>query len=139
MQKLRKIIPQFCTVSVKKWSKAARRTRKKLKSQAGETLTETLVALLIAALALTMLAGAIASSFGVIQRGREKLDQYYTANEAADGVVKMSGDGTAGKVTLTDAENQLSHGDINVSYYTNDKFNNMPVVAYKIAEAEGGG
>ncbi len=139
MQKLRKIISQFCTVSVKKWSKAARRTRKKLKSPAGETLTETLVALLIAALALTMLAGAIASSFGVIQRGREKLDQYYTANEAADGVVKMSGDGTAGKVTLTDAENQLSHGDINVSYYTNDKFNNMPVVAYKIAEAEGGG
>ena len=54
--------------------------KKKLKSQTGESIGETLVSLLIAALALVMLAGAVSASSGVIMKGRNKLNAYYTAN-----------------------------------------------------------
>ena len=55
---------------------------KKLRSRAGETLTETLVALLISALALLMLAGAVTSATRVITRSKDKMTEYYAADAA---------------------------------------------------------
>ena len=50
--------------------------KKVVYNQSGETLGETLVALLVAALALTMLAGAISASFGLITKSRTKVAVY---------------------------------------------------------------
>ena len=108
--------------------------KKKLKSQAGESIGETLVSLLIAALALVMLAGAISASSGVIMKGRNKLNAYYTANEAESGVVKMKS-GTRGDddiMTLTDRKGQFTGSpSYPVTYYKNNEFNNRIVIAYK--------
>lgn len=113
-----------------------RAMKNKILSQAGESIGETLVALLIAALALVMLAGAMSSSSGVILKSRDKLDDYYTANEEDNGVIKMtSGGSTAEKrITITDTTGNISLQSYKVSYYKNDEFGKKTVVAYKLSE-----
>lgn len=110
--------------------------KKKLKSQSGESLAETLVSLLIAALALIMLAGAMSASSGVITRSKEKLDDYYSANEGDSGVIKMkSGGGTSADlgITITDSEAvyKIANQSFKITYYENDEFSKTPVIAYK--------
>ena len=53
---------------------------KKLKEPSGETLTETLVALLIAALALVMLAGMISSTTRIVTQSKTTMNSYYAEN-----------------------------------------------------------
>lgn len=113
--------------------------RKKLKNQAGESLAETLVSLLIAALALVMLAGAISSASGVIIKSRDKLDKYYSANEENDGVVRMASGGTPGSMKMTDSSGLVQDKTINIIYFKNDEFAKTPVVAYKYNPSETGG
>ena len=113
--------------------------RKKLKNQAGESLAETLVSLLIAALALVMLAGAISSASGVIIKSRDKLDKYYSANEENDGVVRMASGGTPGSMKMTDSSGVVQDKTINIIYFKNDEFAKTPVVAYKYNPSETGG
>ena len=50
---------------------------KKLRSTAGESIGETLVALLISALALVMLAGAVSSASNIITRSNDAMNDYY--------------------------------------------------------------
>lgn len=108
---------------------------RKLKSNGGETITETLVSLLIASLALVMLAGTLTTSSGLIMKGRAKLEEYYSANEEDSGVVKMkSGEGVVSKadgITITASDNAIEKQSYKVTYYKNDKFDSKPVVAYK--------
>jgi len=54
---------------------------KKLKGNAGESLAEVLIALLIAALALTMLASVITTAARTITRSKQQMEAYYAANE----------------------------------------------------------
>ncbi len=107
--------------------------KKKIKSRAGETISETLVALLISALALTMLAGAISSSLSLITKGRERMNLYYNANEDANGVVKMSSGGVSAPdgITLKDSTGTIVNQPFTVTYYKNDKFSQFTVVSYK--------
>ena len=62
---------------------------KKLKSTSGESIAETMVAVLISALALLMLAGTINSSSRIITNTQTKLIEYYNASNtlAADGAL----------------------------------------------------
>ena len=105
-----------------------KKTGNKLRSQAGESIAETLFALLIAALALVMLAGAITTSARIITQSRNKLDAYYSANESDSGVVKMSGSGTRNTVQIRASD--LSQ-DAGIMYYQNTAFGQTPVTAYK--------
>ena len=61
-----------------------RAIRAKLKNRAGETLSEVLIALLIAALALTILANMISASSKMILDSRRRLENYYSDVGAAD-------------------------------------------------------
>lgn len=54
-----------------------RKLKKCLRSQAGETIAEVLVALLVSALALTMLATMITSTVKMVDIGKTKMSQYY--------------------------------------------------------------
>lgn len=54
--------------------------RAKLRSKKGETIGETLIALLISSLALLMLAGAISAAAKVVTSGKAAIEQYYTVN-----------------------------------------------------------
>ena len=63
--------------------------KKKLGSQNGESLAETLIALLIASLALVMLAGAMTTASSILTRSKDKLEGengYYSQTET---LVKM--------------------------------------------------
>lgn len=49
----------------------------KLRGNAGESIGETLIALLISALALMMLAGAVSSAANIVSRNRAAITAYY--------------------------------------------------------------
>ena len=103
---------------------------KKLNSQKGESLTETLVALLISAVALVMLAGAITAAGHVVTRSKDKLDAYYLNNED---LVKRNAGGnittSTGNMTITGSD--ISIPSYAVTFYNNGEFGKYPVVAYK--------
>ncbi|MBP3900922.1 MAG: hypothetical protein J6D53_05585 [Blautia sp.] len=112
------------------------RIRAKLTSNAGESIGETLVALLIASLALVMLAGAISSGARVILRSEKKVDEYYLENNKISSMegsteqltVKIktkTGDGPGEEVSLTGNDSPVS-----ANAYTNSVFENKKVIYY---------
>ena len=115
--------------------------KQNLHSQAGESIGETLVSLLIAALALVMLAGAISASSGVIMKSRDKLNDYYSANEEASGVVKMTSGGSTvtDGITIEDNAGVISKQSYSVTYYKNNEFDGRTVVAYDYSPDSAGG
>lgn len=54
---------------------------RKIKSQAGETIAEVLVALLVSSVALVMLASMISSTNSLVTRSKSKMKDYYDENE----------------------------------------------------------
>ena len=104
--------------------------RKKLKSHSGESIGETLVALLISALALVMLAAAVSAASGIVIRSRNKLDDYYKENET--GVIGMTASGESGSITIKDGSGSIEDQSGNVTYYKNDEFGKKTVIAYKL-------
>lgn len=112
----------------------------KLNSRTGETIAETLVALLISALALIMLAGAISTTSRIVTESENKMQEYYTAN---NGLAEPSGkDGSLTILTIADNEGKGvilfgTTSDINIAYSKNDVFSGHPVVAYKKSENGG--
>ncbi len=62
-------------------------TCRRLASESGETLTETLVSILVGTLALIMLANAIMTAKNIVTLSKQKMDEHYTAeNDVVDGV-----------------------------------------------------
>lgn len=117
-------------------------TNEKLKSRSGESIAETLVALLISSLALVMLAGSISAAVHIVKKTRDKLDQYYAANEyiaVLSGDIKSSDSGYASKNTgktieiykgssTGNAGNKVFSGSVTV--YENKVFDKYHVQAY---------
>lgn len=96
----------------------------KLKDRSGESISETLVALLISAFALVMLAGAITAASRIVQNSRQKLGAYYTANENLATMKTKS-------YELTMSFSNSSDG-ITVDCYENNVFGEgKTVIAYK--------
>ena len=85
---------------------------KKLRSKAGETLTETLVALLIGTLSLAMLASMIGSTAKIITKTQGVLTDYYAAT-AQLASLELEKDNTDEKnlVTVTDGEAVINFED----------------------------
>ena len=102
--------------------------RRKLRSNRGETIGETLVALLISALALVMLAGAISSTANMINTSDKKMGLYYSKDAA---LVEHSGGDPSGNMVVTIQSD--SDANIKNDYFdTNKAFETKPVVAYKV-------
>lgn len=95
----------------------------KLREKAGESIGETLVALLISSLALLMLAGAISAASQVITRSKDKVDKYY--EEDGNLVKLISGD----TITINIFNDDVSQ-DFPRVCYINKEFASNPVVAY---------
>lgn len=103
------------------------RIKVKLKSQVGETIGETLVALLISALALTMLAGAISTAANLITKSETVMETYYTGINALG---NPSEDGLS--IALSDGAKLIGGSDtIGVQFSKNEAFSNKPIIAYK--------
>ena len=99
----------------------------RLRGKAGETISETLVSLLIGVLALVMLAGAVTAASRAIRRGRTKMSDYYDAGEE---VAQMPGDGTEAAAVFSDGER------IAVSLFENSEISGTRVISYKIKALE---
>lgn len=82
---------------------------RKLKSRSGETLVETLFALLVVVLAMTMLAGSIVSAARV-NKGAEDLDTAF----------RITNDGQAGSVTVTHSSGETTSIPVK-AYQTDDQ------------------
>ena len=100
---------------------------KKLKNSNGESISETLVALLISSLALVMLAGAMTAALRVVTTGREKIDAYY---ESSESIVNTTS-GYDGSVTLKDKSGVILDQTLDVTYQINDEFGSTPVISYE--------
>ena len=59
---------------------------KLLKSKAGESISEVLIALLISSLALVMLASMISSTNSMVGKSKSKMEEYYSQNEELENI-----------------------------------------------------
>lgn len=100
-----------------------------LGSQSGETIGETLVALLIAALALTMLAGAITASGNMIAKGRKKLKEYYDHQD----IIELMEDDSKGKdATMNITGSSVSQTQNILLFVCDETYGDIQIAGYKI-------
>ncbi len=110
-----------------------KRLKRKLHSSAGESLAETLAALLVAVIALAILAGMIMSSNKLIRESRTHFDAYYEGDAGLNSMEAAGG--TAATVEIMDGEAALRLTDeqtadtIDVYFFKNGK-----AAAYRIKE-----
>ena len=104
---------------------------KKLRSRAGESIAETLVALVISALALLMLAGAITSASRVVERSKAAMTNYYEADNALAQTATKKGDVS---ITIKDDADSISQTFVDVPYYLNDTLGAVEVISYSLPE-----
>ncbi len=118
--------------------KSSKSAKLKILSRRGETLTEVLVALLIACLAMAMLAGMIRTSVKIISSADGKMEDYYEAvNRLArkdtpdelSGTISLSyEDSLGGSVPIKLIPNS---DDVDINYYTNSVLGETDVVSYE--------
>lgn len=107
--------------------------RAKLLGQTGETLTESLVSLLISSLSILMLATAISAAFNMINNSRTKLSAYYKKNNDVVAQQASGGSGateTPGTVAIKN-DSGASVATPSVTYVTNSDGGAAAVVSYK--------
>ena len=106
-----------------------RRIRAKLGSKSGESISETMVSVLISALALVMLAGAVSTASHVITESKDKLSSYYDNNEK---IVTMQTGGESGhEIEIKPKDGSTPWAKVPVTCYINDTFSSDPVITYK--------
>ena len=108
--------------------------KNKLCRKNGESLIETIAAMLIAALASVMLAGAIYSASISVDKSRAYIDSYYSENEESEGVILQDEEkGQSARVRITDQSGTLFLPDVHIRYYTNAIDPDNTVIAYHAA------
>ena len=113
----------------------------KLRDKSGESIAETLVAVLIAAFALLMLAGTVNTSTNLVLKSQKILsdskDGYYVKNNAMekrDDSSKEEPSKEEKTITITiigGADKQISE---KANLYKNDKFGNNQIFVYDISK-----
>ena len=100
-------------------------------SQKGESIAETLVALLISSLALVMLAGAITTTTRIVTSSQEKIKAY---NEANNNLIDKDSSASTGSGDLTLKYNSTPSRTIetyeDIPYYYHDEFDGKKIVTY---------
>lgn len=106
---------------------------RRLKSRAGESIAETLVALLISALALLMLAGAVSAATRVVMSSTAKLTAYYQGDrELVEGTAQNGIPAKSITVSLADEAGEVSQS-FAAACYENATFGAAAVDAYVAA------
>lgn len=110
-----------------------RKIKEKIINNAGESIGEVLVALLISGLALLMLAGAIASSSRLVEKSKDTQAKYYSANEiltAQPDSEDLDSD-LVQRYAATLSFSNASKNNKNITVYKNKVLGNPPVISYK--------
>ena len=115
-----------------------RRIKQRLRSQNGETIGEVLIALLVSAIALTMLAQMIGSATGMITRSEKNMEEYYEAvnplsdrdSAKEDGTVSFSCENMKPFEELTVKcivpEKEMGDSELITFYFVKDKSGDTP-------------
>ena len=117
----------------------------KLKSKKGETITETLVSVLIAAAAMILFASMITSSQRILQKSERIMDAYYTGMSSMEEAMTESRSvkfGTAAFVSSTTSQKYrigYKHGidpsgDIEIQYATNHGDGDTDLQRFTVSE-----
>ena len=128
-----------------------KKLRLKIKNGRGEALAETLAAMLIAALALTMLAAVISSTGKILQKSQGKLEAYDRENDKLAAQAEGAAEEETLQVLLTvrsPADGQGDYGGeevflrgdrrAEVLYYVNDTLGeDKKVIAYCLRRTGG--
>ena len=106
-----------------------RKCLQKLRKNNGESIGEVLVALLISVLSMTLLASMIAASVSLTRSSKEKLSDYYAAQNTLENKTAASVDGS---VTFTDNSGnvKLTDGDIEISIRNNGQDGKEEILSY---------
>lgn len=113
----------------------------KLRSRTGESIAETLVALLIGSVALVMLAGMITTSAHLITKSKTLMETYYNNNKS----LETKPDTSSGSLDITIQQDPVDvgtpsssttlktplPGTISVKKYENDTIAGKSVISYK--------
>lgn len=109
---------------------------KRLKDTKGESLSEVLISLLIAALAIVLLAGMINASTSMVTKSKERMEQYVSGENE---MVKQSGNAVgSGQVQFESngapikLNDDPSDTNVEVDYYTNGASGRYEVRSYKV-------
>ena len=84
----------------------------KIKDQSGESLGEVLVALIVSSLALLMLAGVISASGKILTQSKNKMTDYYNANNVM--VMQTTGNSNISSGTVSVKKDKNSSDVINL-------------------------
>ena len=105
----------------------------KILSNSGESIAETLVALLIAALGLVMLAGAVTASFNIVKNSKDKMTEYYDESESL--ISSNLSDLSSGKAIVEKNVGVSSEiiQEIPIKYGVITVFGDSPVVYFEIS------
>ena len=106
---------------------------KRLRSRAGESISEVLIAMLISVLALTMLAAMLSSTVSMVERSKATMNLYYEGNEVLE-VQEASEDTVTVSVKSSSVSKVNAAADVNL--YKNEVFHNN-VYAYQIKKSDG--
>ena len=112
--------------------------RAKLKSRAGESLAEVLIALLVSALALVMLASMIAHAFNMITTSRDKMNAYYGQSALSSPPAASADPITAGPATVGVQIGDDELADYAVQYARYDKLGET-IISYVPGAPVAGG
>ncbi len=110
----------------------------KLRGQVGESLAETLVAVLVIALAMTILAGMIGAAGNMVKTSETKMNEYYESNVKLENFSEAGGTATVNITASGEAASITGNIEsVTVEYLINRVFSDHPVVAYRLAESTG--
>jgi len=102
----------------------AKKLRARLRSRAGESISEVLIALLISSLGLVLLAGMISASVRMLQRNEENMTSYITGGNT---LAAQPSQDKNGNVTL---QYGSASNTVDVTYYETS-VNGKTVISYK--------
>lgn len=120
------------------------RALKRLRSERGESLTEVLAAIVVGALAILLLVGAVNAAANINRNSRAAMDTYYQANNelvARAGSDVQTGHGNVVEIVEDSSHSHVawSSGDLEASYAIATETSDVPIVSYEYAgEAAGG-
>ena len=103
--------------------------KSRLGSRSGESIAETLIALLVSSIGLLMLTGMLNGSTMMIVRSRKTVGSYYTGNNQ----LEMKGGDPSGTVNMVfkDEEGKIREEAFPVVYYVNRTVGKRPVISYR--------
>ncbi len=99
----------------------------KIKSCSGESIAETLVALLISAISLTMLASMISTTVSIVKQSEKKMEAYYTENTRLE---KLDPDSSSAQDLNLELKGTNLNVTLPISYESNEEFRKYTVIAY---------